>query len=63
MPTTVHTPATTPTEIARKWYTPSVMPTASVQDLGMPRPMTWPRKTARIPKWNIGLAQRSRRLS
>ena len=38
-------------------------PTASVTDCGTSRPMTWPRITPSIPKWNSGLPIRSSRTS
>ena len=60
-PTRVPTPATEPMDSARKWYACSDMPTASVQDLGITRPMMCPASTARMPKWNSGDAMRSRR--
>jgi hypothetical protein len=63
MPISVPKPATAPTETAEKWYMPSEMPTSSVHDFGTPRPITWPRKTARIPKWNSGLPHRNSRSS
>lgn len=58
IPSRVPTPATVPMLRAMKWYMSSVMPAASVQEEGMSRPMRWPARTARIPKWNSGEAMR-----
>ena len=40
------------------WYASSLRPAAFVQASGISSPATWPMTTARIPKWNSGLAMR-----
>ena len=60
-PTTVQKPAIAPITTASQWYASCEMPTASVHDLGITRPMMCPPITNNSPKWNSGLPQRSRR--